>query len=101
MKRLVKAGFKALWRCMLPLRRPLMRKFEAYLARCLRPTERFITDETNVLMDHVVRELVRLQRQVESLQQAIEELSPAQGGLAIAGEIDPETRSATEHLKVG
>ena len=68
---------------------------------CLRPTERFITDETNVLMDHVVRELVRLQRQVESLQQAIEELSPAQGGLAIAGEIDPETRSATEHLKVG
>ena len=101
MKRLVKTGLKALWRGTLPIRRPLMAKFEAYLARCLRPTERFLTEETNVLMDHVVRELVRLQRQVESLQQAIEELSPAQGSVAIAGEIDPESRPAAEHLKAG
>ena len=35
-------------------------------------------NETDVLMDHVVRELVRLQCQVETLQQTIVELLPVE-----------------------
>src|SRR5947209_4293380 len=97
MKRLVKSVLKAMWRGTLPLRRPLLRKFEAYLARCLRPAERFVTDETNVLMDHVIRELVRLQRQVEALHEAIEDLAPAHVAPTVADEVDP----AAEHRKAG
>src|SRR5262249_7718864 len=84
MKRLLKTVAKALWRGTLPLRRPLSRKFEGYLSRCLKPTERLLADETNTLMEHVVRELVRLQRQVDHLQQTIEDLTPHPGSLAIA-----------------
>jgi hypothetical protein len=96
MKRLVKTVVKALWRSTLPVRRPFLRKFEAYLARCLRPTERLLSDESNTLMEHVVRELVRLQRQVEYLQQSVDEIAPARSDLAIAGEIAPG-----EQLKAG
>ena len=53
--------------------------------------------ETNVLMDHVIRELVRLQRQVEGLQQAVEDLTLSSSDPAIAGEIEP----VNEHLKAG
>lgn len=104
MKRLVKRVLKALWRATAPLRRPFLRKIEGFLTRCLRPTEALLANEANVLMDHVVRELVRLQRQVEGLQQAIEDLTLATAGPAIAGEIEPEDgseRPAGEHLKAG
>jgi hypothetical protein len=97
MKRLLKSGLKALWRATAPLRRPFVRKLEGFLTRCLRPTEALLANEANVLMDHVVRELVRLQRQVERLQQAVEGLTHSTAGPAIAGEIEP----ADEHLKAG
>jgi len=87
MKKLAKLVAKAMWRATLPLRRPFLRKFEEYLARCLRPTERLITDETNTLMEHVVRELVRLQRQVDHLQQTLEDANVEAPPVAIAGEI--------------
>jgi hypothetical protein len=96
MKRLIKAMLKAPWRWSQPLRRPFVRKLEAFLARSFRPSDRILVEETNALMDQVVRELVRLQRQVEYLQQAVEDLSPAREVPAIAGEID-----AAEHLKAG
>ena len=92
MKRLVKKVAKALWRGTLPIRRPFLHKFENYLSRCLRPTEQLLSDETNTLMEHVVRELVRLQRQVDYLQQTVEELTPESGKLAIAGEIAPDEK---------
>lgn len=96
MKRVIKKFAKVLWRGTFPLRRPFLRKFEAYLSRCLRPTERFLTEETNILMEHVVRELVRLQRQVDYLQQTLEELAPESENPAIAGGIAPG-----EKLKAG
>ncbi|SIO62247.1 hypothetical protein SAMN05444166_6990 [Singulisphaera sp. GP187] len=92
MKRLVKKVAKAIWRGTLPLRRPFLHKFESYLSRCLRPTEQQLTDEANTLMEHVVRELVRLQRQVDYLQQTVEDLTPESGKLAIAGEIAPDDK---------
>ena len=97
MKRLIKPVLKFFWRATNPLRRPLARKFEQYLSRCLKPTEAILADETNTLMEHVVRELVRLQRQVEYLQHTVEDLSAARGDeLAVVGEIAP-----TEKLRAG
>jgi hypothetical protein len=89
MKRFVKSTLKSAWRMTQPVRRPFLVKFEAYLRRCLRPSEQLLSNETNVLMEHVIRELVRLQRQVEYLQQTIEEQALARDESAIAGEIAP------------
>ena len=100
MKRLVKRGLKALWRSSEFVRRPILCKAELFFRRCLRNTEFGTASETDVLMDHVVRELVRLQCQVEVLQQTILELLPAQEGPAIAGEIEP-ARTSAEQLKAG
>jgi hypothetical protein len=101
MKRLVKRVLKAIWRGTVPLRRPILGKLDQFLRRCLDPSVRGVPNETDVLMDHVVRELVRLQRQVESLEQAILELLPQHHGApAVAGEIEPAD-SPDGHLKAG
>jgi hypothetical protein len=101
MKRLVKRGLKVLWRSTESLRRPILRKVERFLRRCLEPHEQSVASETDVLMDHLFRELVRLQCQVESLQQTILELVPAQeAGPAIAGEIEP-AGAPDDRLKAG
>lgn len=92
MKRLTKTVAKAMWRRTAFVRRPFLRKLEGYLARCLRPTERLLADETSTLMEHVVRELVRVQRQLDVLQQTVEELAPARSELAIAGETDSDAQ---------
>ena len=93
MKRLVKTLAKACWRGTEFVRKPFLRKFEAYLSRCLRPTERLLADETSTLMEHVVRELVRVQRQLDTLQQAVDELTPARNELAIADEPAEQLRA--------
>ena len=67
MKRLVKGPIKAVWRWTAPLRRPVVDRFEAMLRRCCdRPHVCHVTAETALLMDHLVRELVRLQKQVDA-----------------------------------
>src|SRR5206468_1214678 len=101
-KKLAKRGLKTIWRMMEPVRRPVMRKLENFMRRCLVAAEPGLSNETDVLMDHVVRELVRLQCQVESLEQAILDLVPAREGQGpvIAGEIDP-ARAPGEQLKAG
>jgi hypothetical protein len=102
MKRLVKRGLKAVWRWTIPLRRPILSKLEQFLRRCLDPSVRGVPNETDVLMDHVVRELVRLQRQVEALEQAIIGLLPPHETPAIAGEIEPDDADAPDgRLKAG
>lgn len=106
MRRLLKSVLRAMWRSTLPFRRPFLRKVNDYLARSLHPTERLLAehlgasralaDETTILMDQIIRELVRVRRQVEELQQAVDELSGSQTGPTIAGEIE-----ASERLKAG
>src|SRR4051794_20924228 len=92
MRRLVKRGLGAVWRWTSPLRRPLVRKIDGYLTRCLEPTERLLAserrraDEANMVMNHVVRELIHLQRQVDSLQQSVDDLAYSPRGPAIAAE---------------
>jgi hypothetical protein len=68
----LKRGLKLLWRATFPLRRPLLRKLDSYL----RPMNHFVAEaeEMTMVMDHVVRELVHLQRQHEELRETIEEL---------------------------
>lgn len=100
MKRLVKRGLKVIWRCTAPARRPIARKLEGFLRRCLQAGERGLPAETDVLMDHVVRELVRLQCQVEALENTLLELLPARDDRAIAGEIAPGS-SPDEQLRAG
>jgi hypothetical protein len=102
MKRFLKRVLKAAWRTTEPIRAPIVRKLENFLRRALQPTEPGMLNETDVLMDHVVRELVRLQCQVETLQQTIVELLPVevQEIPAIAGEIEPAL-APQEPLKVG
>src|SRR5947209_19043269 len=102
MKRLVKAVLKRMWRSTEPVRAPILRKVEGFLRRCMRPTEWLVADETNALMDHVIRELVRLQCQVESLHEAVELLvaerrhDDMRDEPAIAGEIDPGDSPSAE-----
>ena len=83
MKRLAKAVLKCVWRSTGAIRRPVTRRYAAFLKDCVRPTELaymvHVVDESNALLDQVVRELVRLQRQTEHLQQLTEELSADRG----------------------
>ena len=71
MKRRLKAILKAGWRATFPLRRPFTTRLEAFLRRCLSSQ----SDDRDVVLDHVIRELVRLQDQVERLQESVDALS--------------------------
>jgi hypothetical protein len=104
MKRLVKRVLKAAWRSTEPLRRPIQYKLENFLRRALQPAEAGLLGESDVLMDHVIRELVRLQCQVEALQQTLMEYLATQAPEtpAIAGEIEPTPlHTAEEQLRAG
>ena len=94
MKRLL----KALWRISGRVRRPFERRFEAFLATHLRPTERRVTDDTNMLMDHVIRELVRLQDELDALHQRLERLGVDQ---PTAARLEDRDQDRVEHLRAG
>ncbi len=108
MKRLIKRPLKAFWRWTHPLRRPFTRKAEAFLARAVAqapiPAPHVhvgcncrVNEETSVLMDFMVRELVRLQDQVERLQVAVEDLAPAGASFHVVNGVEGDevvTRSA-------
>lgn len=70
MKRLIKRILKAGWRGTFPLRRPFTRRLDAYFARVLNARQ---ADETVVVLDHVIRELIRLQDRVERLQDSLDD----------------------------
>jgi hypothetical protein len=97
MKRVIKSALRVLWRGTGPIRRPILRKYESFLKRCLPPAvppARYPIEETNALMDEVVRELIRLQGQTEYLRQAVEELSPPRSRPSVA-----EVTWPSENLK--
>ena len=96
MKRLFKQPARILWRITGPLRRPLIRKFDRHLLQlfgsvavhCNAPADLELT------LSSVVRELARLQLQVEALQQQIDDLEArgrdgarAESRLSVVGEI--------------
>lgn len=82
MKHLIKQPMKAFWRWTHPVRRPITRKVEAMISRaCVvqLATHPAIaspaSEETALLMDHMIRELIRLQTRVDTLQDAIADLA--------------------------
>ena len=91
MKRLIKFPLKAVWRFTLPVRRPFVARFEAMIVRCCASTRQphhcHVSVETGLVMDHLVRELVRLQAQVDLLQLAVDDLAPAGDLPGIVGRI--------------
>jgi hypothetical protein len=97
----MKRGLKAIWRSTEGLRRPILSRLERFLRHCLQPVDSSQLGETDILMDHVVRELVRLQSQVEALQNTVlDRLGAEEDRPTIAGEIEP-TRGGDERLKAG
>jgi hypothetical protein len=99
MKRLLKVPARMMWRMTRPLRVPIMRKFDAMIMRIFAQNRNLmhvchVTEETSLLMDHMVRELVRLQTKVESLQATVEDLSSAGTTLSIVPVDTDRARSA-------
>jgi hypothetical protein len=99
MKRLLKLPAKMLWRATWPIRAPIMRKLDAMITRIFAQNRNLmhvchVTEETSLLMDHLVRELVRLQLKVESLQATIEEFSASETTLSIVQVDSDRARSA-------
>ena len=96
MKRWLKLPARAFWRLTGPLRRPFYRRLEALIRRnAVQPAPHVhvachVTEETNLLMNHMVRELVRLQTQVERLRESVEDLAPTASGLAVVGDDDDD-----------
>ena len=104
MKSLIKRPLKAVWRWTHPLRRPVLRKVEAFLARTYAqavPSPHVhvacncrVNEDTSVLMDFLVRELVHLQDQVESLRETVADMSQEGRGLTVVNGPD-----ALEHAR--
>ncbi len=96
MKRVAKALLKPLWKATGPVRRPISARVERYLRRCLTvppPPPTDTLDEVVVALDFVVRELVRLQDDVDRLRSAIEERNEAGGGISVLARLPREGRN--------
>ncbi len=126
MKAILKSLARSLWGLTGPVRRPLARKFEATLDRVLRLAVREEIQaqvhprfdgvehgvnlargevsgqgiETNLSLDSLVREIGRLQMQVETLQRELAARDEA-GGLALVAGHDGAHGYANGQAKVG
>jgi hypothetical protein len=96
MKRTIKKGLRSLWRLSAPVRTPLVRKFDSHAMLLLRqipqpqiPQPPGPPADLDLVLNSMVRELARLQMQIELLQQQVEDLSSNVGGPA-----HPESRLA-------
>ena len=97
MKRLLKKMVRPFWRMSAPVRRPLIRKFDHHMMQLLRPLTPpppAAPADLDLTLNSVVRELARLQVQVEILQQQIEDLQSSdrdgarpESRLSVVGEI--------------
>ena len=96
MKRLFKKLARTLWRISAPVSRPVMRKFDLHMMRLFGAVS-LRTDapgNLDLALSSVVRELARLQIQVEILQQQIDDLqsmdregSRSESRLSVVGDI--------------
>ncbi len=100
MKRLIKLPFKAIWRLAIPVRRPVVRRLDELIRRnSVQPPPHVhvncrVSDEASLVMDHMIRELVRLQIQVERLRQTVEDLAPSSTSLSVVGRLDGDDELA-------
>jgi hypothetical protein len=119
MKRLIKRMLKVMWQKTAFLRRPIVRRvdhrldailqqvIEKNLANTLHKFEtanNCLVYEVNLVLNSVVRELARLQMEMETLQQMIEELGSHHSGLSIVSDSqdhDLFTEREDDHAQVG
>jgi hypothetical protein len=124
MKRLIKRLLKAVWQKTAFLRRPIVRQVDRHLCNLFQhvfqanitnlglanpshyhdAAHNTLTYEVNLVLNSVVREIARLQLEVETLQQMVEELPTHRSGLSLVGETVEHnlfTDRAGEHAQVG
>ena len=77
-KRFAKGTLKFGWRLTRPIRRPIVRRAEAWIDRYLLITAHEATEHANLGLDFAAAELARMQAQVEALTREVE-------GLAVVG----------------
>jgi hypothetical protein len=116
MKRLVKSAARRAWRWTSPVRRPASRKATAFVAGVIEPALReevhprldhlvrgqsilrtevgTYRNETNLLLDSLVREVSRLQDQVETLQGLLIESLDARNPLGVMGHREDKSSAA-------
>ncbi len=96
MKRLFKKLARTLWKMLAPVSRPFIRKFDQHIIEILGSSSLRIEApaDLDLALSSVVRELARLQIQVEILQQQIDDLDSSfrdgarhESRLAVVGEI--------------
>lgn len=102
MKSTIKSLVRPLWRLAAPIRRPIVRKFDQHMIRLFDHLPRAVEAppawpapvveppaDLELLLNSVVRELARLQMQVEVLQEKIDDLQASDRGgarLSVVGE---------------
>jgi hypothetical protein len=114
MKRLIKRPLRAIWRMTHPVRRPIVRKLEAFLARTYAQAQApmpqphvhvacncRVTEETSLVIDYMVRELVRLQIQVDRLEQVLDDRSPSHTSFSVVLGADADGKERLSHSQAG
>jgi transposase len=97
MKRTIKSVLRYTWRFSAPVRRPLIRKFDNHAMLLLRqipqPQQPALPADLDLVLGSVVRELARLQAQIEHLQHQVADLpaierdsSRTESRLSVVGE---------------
>jgi hypothetical protein len=83
MKSIIKKLIRSLWRILAPVHRPLIRKFDQHAMRLLRelpPPPPASAHDLDLVLNSLVRELARLQLQVEILRHQIDSLETIDAG---------------------
>lgn len=110
MKRFLKTVLKAMWKKTAIVRRPILRKLDAHVEHVLDQSVRtpvmeavqasthatqVLAFDMNLVLNSVVRELARLQLQVEALQQLAEEGALDRSQLSVVAASDEEPCQAS------
>jgi hypothetical protein len=105
----LKIALKKFRQATAPLRHPwreIQRTIETGLWKALQQghsDSSLVQGETALVLDHLVRELVRLQQRIEVLQETIDQIVPEQGKTAFADKIESSQswHETSSRLKAG
>lgn len=88
MKKLIKVPFQILWKASARVRRPLLRRIDDRFFSCIEPRARKLSAEIVPGLDGLLREMERLQTELDRLQDALvsaQSLAPFNRDQAKAG----------------
>jgi hypothetical protein len=131
MKRLIKRALKPIWRATAPIRRPIIRKIDAKIAASIRAevlptieaslassarvldrleasvgaanhTAQTMACDMDLMLGSVIREVARLQAQVDAIDEVVARaVSPGRSLSIIDGHDEPFARPTVERARVG